>query len=62
MLKLSELLQWMEDEFENGNRIKAQKLYKIFCKYAKMRFKDADESRLRNYKQYSWDKYVYIDY
>jgi len=62
MLKLSELLQWMEDEFENGNRIKAQKLYKIFCKYAKMRFKDADESILRNYKQYSWDIYVYGDY
>jgi len=55
MLKLSELLQWMEDELENGSRIKASKLYKIFCKYAKMRFKDADEFKLRNYKNHYWN-------
>jgi len=46
----------MEYEFENGNRVKASKLYRIFCKYAKMRFKDADEYRLRNYKKYNWNR------
>ena len=35
MLKLSELLQWMEDEFESGNRIKAQNFTKYFVNMQK---------------------------
>lgn len=35
MVNLSELAKWANDEFEKGNRIKASKIYRTFCKHAK---------------------------
>lgn len=54
-MNLQDLLDWMEDELENGNRVKASKLYKIFCNHARLQFPNATEHQLRNYKKYYWN-------
>ena len=54
ILDLRDLINWLNDEINNGNRIKASKLYRIFCKYAKLQYPGAGEDRLKNYNNYHW--------
>jgi hypothetical protein len=54
ILSLWEIINWMEDEQKLGNRIKASKLYKLFYKYAKLRYPNSSEHCFINYKNYRW--------
>ena len=53
-LELYDLVNWMEDELNNGNRIKASKLYKLFYKYAKLKYPNATNEQLRDYPMRYW--------
>jgi hypothetical protein len=44
---LLELANWIEYEYENGNRVKASKLYKMFLKYGKIKFPKENERFLK---------------
>lgn len=39
--ELRRLQEWYMSEFEHGNRVKASKIYKVYCKYLKMTYSDA---------------------
>lgn len=54
MLDLEDLKDWLNEEHSKGNRIKASKLYKIFCKYAKLQYPGISEIKLKNYDYYHW--------
>ena len=51
---LRELISWFEEEQEKGNRVKASKIYKIFCKYAREIYPSVTSKRLEEYKNISW--------
>lgn len=54
-IKLNDLTDWIDYEMKNGNRIKASKLYMMFCKYVKIRYPKVDEIDLKYFKQINWD-------
>lgn len=54
-MNIEELLNWMEFELECGSRVKASKLYKLFYKYAQLRYPNVNENELNNYRNYYWN-------
>lgn len=53
-LYLPDLIRWMEDEWNQGNRVKASKLRKMFHKYARLQHPYVTEEQLINYRKYYW--------
>ena len=51
---LRELIFWFEEEQEKGNRVKASKIYKIFCKYAREIYLGVTYKELDEYKDIRW--------
>jgi len=54
MLDLQELVFWINYEIKCGNRVRASKLYRIFCKYARLQYPQRTENQLKNYDRYNW--------
>lgn len=55
-INLGELKNWICYEMKYGNRVTASKLYKIFCKYAKIQFPKVTTQCLEDFEEYSWTK------
>ncbi len=53
-LDLYDIIDWMENEMNNGNKIKTSKLYKLFYKYARLKYPTATEEQLRDYPIWYW--------
>jgi hypothetical protein len=54
-LRLDDLVDWINCELDNGSRVKASKLYRVFCKYAKIRFPEVSEWELKHYNSQYWN-------
>jgi len=53
-VNLNDLRDWIIDEKQTGNRIKASKIYKIFCKYVVKKFPDVSEHDMRYFFFRDW--------
>ena len=51
---LRELISWFEEEQEKGNRVKASKIYRVFCKYAREIYPNVTSRNLEKYKDIRW--------
>lgn len=45
--ELCRLEEWCINEFEHGSRVKAGKIYKVYCKYLKLTYPKTDISELQ---------------
>ena len=51
---LKKLISWFEEEQEKGSRVKASKIYRVFCKYAKEVYPGVTSKQLEEYKDIRW--------
>lgn len=53
---MNDLIEWFEDELENGNRIKASKIFNAFAKIFKKKFPNSKPVDQYNYRKYCFNR------